>query len=132
MRRCVRTVAIIFAGSLLASLGVANAQRFGKDAETPLVTWEDARRPLAIASASAGAQVAKDEETGTLRAARPGELPEADAGRPTQIIESPDGSAIAVAGDDLMNETIAVKNPDGSISVTWGHNTNARTHAEVK
>ena len=67
-------------------------------------------------SASAGSKVVKDAETGRLRPARAGELPDAPAGRPTQIIDSPDGGAIAVVGDDLMSDSIAVKNADGSIS----------------
>jgi hypothetical protein len=81
-------------------------------------------------SASAGAKVVKDAETGRLRPARAGELPEAPAGRPTQIINSPDGSSIAVVGDDLMSDSIAVKLPDGSIRV--GHDAGAQTTSEVK
>ena len=77
MNRYLRSLAIIFAGSLLAFLGVANGQRSGNNTETPQVTWKDAPGRIAAPSASAGAQVVKDADTGRLRQARPGELPEA-------------------------------------------------------
>jgi hypothetical protein len=127
-------LAITFAGSLLVFSGVANGQRSGNDTETPQVTWKAAPGRILESSASAGAQVTKDADTGTIRAARPGELPDAPAGRPTQIIESPDGSRIAIAGDDLMNHSVAVvvKNADGSVTVQVGHSTDAKTHPEVK
>jgi hypothetical protein len=131
MNLYVRSLAIVFAGVLLAFLGVANAQRSGNDTETPQVTWKDAPGRILESSASAGAQVVKDADTGELRAARPGELPERAVGRPTEIINS-GGGAIAIAGDDLMNESVAVKNADGSVSVRWGHHTDAKKHAEVK
>jgi hypothetical protein len=123
-------LAIIFAGSLLVCSGVANGQRSGNSTETPQVTWKDAPGRIAVPSASAGAQVVKDADTGRVRQARPGELPEAPIGRATQIINYPDGSAVAIVGDDLMNESVAVKNADGSVSLQ--HGTDAQTHAEVR
>jgi len=131
MNRYVRTLAIIFAASSLVFTGVASGQRASSEADTPDVTWKDApQTSLMVPSASAGAKVVKDAETGRLRPARAGELPDAPAGRPTQIINSPDGGAIAVVGDDLMSDSIAVKMPDGSIRV--GHDAGARTKSEVK
>jgi hypothetical protein len=129
MNRYVRSLAIIFAGSLLAFMGVANAQRLGNDTETPQVTWKSATGKLATSSAFAGSKVVKDADTGQLRQALPGELPESPVGRPTEIINSA-GGAIAVVGDDLMSESIAVKNADGSITVK--HSTEAKTLPEVK
>ena len=76
MNRYLRSLAIIFAGCLLAFLGVANAQRSGNDTETPQVTWKDATGKLAASSAFAGSKVVKDADTGKLRQALPGELPE--------------------------------------------------------
>jgi hypothetical protein len=129
MKRYVRTLAIIGTGSLLAFWGVANAQRPGNDTVTPQVTWKAATGTLAASSAVAGSKVVKDADTGKLRQALPGELPESPVGRPTEIITS-GGGAIAVVGDDLMSESIAVRNADGSITVT--HSTAAKTHPEVK
>lgn len=134
MNRYVRTLAIVCTGSLLAFSGVANAQRPGNDAETPQVAWKAAPGQILGSSASAGAQVAKDEETGQIRAARAGELPDPPAGSATQIIEYPNGGRLAIAGDDLMNHSvaIAVKNADGSVSLKVGHTTDIHTQAEVK
>jgi len=129
MNRYLRSLAIIFAGALLVFLGVANAQHSANDTETPQVTWKDAPGTIAESSASAGAQVVKDADTGELRAARAGELPERPVGRPTEIINSA-GGAIAVVGDDLMSESFAVRNADGSVTVK--HSTDAKTHPEVK
>ena len=131
MNRYVRTLAIVFAASSLVFTGVANGQRATSDADTPAVTWKDAPRTTLMApSASAGSKVVKDADTGRLRPARAGELPDAPAGRPTQIIDSPDGGGIAVVGDDLMSDSIAVKLPDGSIRVR--HDAGAQTKSEVK
>ena len=131
MNRYVRTLAIVFAASSLVFTGVASGQRASSDADTAAVTWKDAPQTSLMApSASAGAKVVKDAETGRLRPARAGELPEAPAGRPTQIVNSPDGGSIAVVGDDLMSDSIAVKLPDGSIRV--GHDAGAQTTSEVK
>ena len=103
MNRYVRSLAIIFAGSLLVFSGVANGQRSGNNAETPQVTWKDAPGKIAAPSASAGAQVVKDADTGRVRQARPGEFP-----RPRSAARrrssTPGGSAIAIVGDDLMND----------------------------
>ena len=129
MKRYVRALAIVCTGSVLAFWGVVNAQRPDNATATPLVTWKDASGTLPQSNASAGSQVVKDADTGRLRAAQPGELPPAPTGRPTQIIDL-NGGGIAIAGDDLMNESIAVKNADGSISVT--HRGDAKTHPEVK
>jgi hypothetical protein len=129
MNRYVRSLAIVLAGVLLAFLGVANAQKSGNDTETLQVTWTDAPGTIGESSASAGAQVVKDSDTGELRAARPGELPERAVGRPTEIINS-GGGAIAVAGDDLMSESIAVRNADGSVTVK--HNSDSKMQPEVK
>ena len=129
MHRYVRMLAITFAGSLLVFSGVANGQRPEHDAETPQVTWKAASGTLAVSSAFAGSKVVKDADTGKLRQALPGELPESPVGRPTQIINS-GGGAIAVVGDDLMSESIAVKHADGSITVK--HSTDAKTQPEVK
>ena len=131
MNGYVRTLAIVFAASSLVFTGVANGQRATSDADTAAVTWKDAPQTSLMApSASAGSKVVKDAETGRLRPARAGELPDAPAGRPTQIINSPDGGGIAVVGDDLMSDSIAVKLPDGSIRV--GHDAGAQTKSKVK
>jgi hypothetical protein len=131
MNRYVRTLAIISAASSLVFTGVANGQRPTAEDDTAAVTWKDAPGTiLRESSASAGTKVVKDAETGRLRPARAGELPETAIGRPTEIIESPDGSGVAIVGDDLMSESVATKLPDGSIRV--GHDAGARTHAEVK
>ena len=134
MHRHVRMLAIIFAGSLLVFSGVASGQRPVNDAEAPQVTWKAAPGQILESSASAGAQVAKDEETGRIRAARPGELPDTPVGRATQIIDYPGGGKLAIAGDDLMNHSVAVavKNADGSVTVQVGHSTDSKTHPEVK
>ena len=134
MQRHVRMLAIVFTGSLLALSGNAHGQRSGNGAETPPVTWKVPSGQILESSASTGAQVAKDEETGTIRAARPGELPNEPGGRATQIIEFQNGARLAIAGDDLMNHSIAVavKNADGSVSVQVGHSTDVHTQAEVK
>lgn len=129
MKRYVRSLAIIFAGSLLVFSGVANSQTSGNGAATPQVTWKAATGTLATSSAFAGSKVVKDADTGKLRQALPGELPESPVGRPTEIIESA-GGAIAVVGDDLMSESIAVKNADGSVTVK--HSTDAKTLPEMK
>jgi hypothetical protein len=115
-------------------MGVANAQRPANDTDTTQVTWKAAPGQLLESSAAAGAQVAKDADTGKIRAARPGELPDVPVGRATQIIEYSDGSKLAIAGDDLMNHSIAVavKNADGSVTVQVGHSTDVKPHAEVK
>jgi hypothetical protein len=128
MKRYVRTLAITLAGSLLVFAGVVRSQS-GNDAQTPQVTWKAATGKLADSSAFAGSKVVKDASTGKLRQALPGELPDSPAGRPTVIINSGSGS-IAVAGDDLMSDSIAVKHADGSITVT--HSTDAKTQPEVK
>ena len=131
MNGYVRTLAIVFAASSLVFTGVANGQRATSDADTAAVTWRDAPQTSPMApSASAGSKVVKDAETGRLRPARAGELPDAPAGRPTQIINSSDGGAIAVVGDGLMSDSIAVKMPDGSIRV--GHDAGAQTTSKVK
>ncbi len=129
MHRYVRVVAMIVTGSLLAFSGAANGQRSENDAETPQVTWKAASGTLAASTALAGLKVVKDPSTGELRQALPGELPESPVRRPTEIITS-GGGAIAIVGDDLMSESIAVKNADGSITVK--HSTDAKTHPEVK
>jgi hypothetical protein len=133
MNRYVRMLAFTVAGSLLVLSGVVNGQRSG-NAETPQVTWKAASGQVLVSSASAGAQVAKDADTGEIRAARPGELPDEPVGRATQIIDYPGGAKLAIAGDDLMNHSIAVavKNADGSVSVRVGHSADVRTPAEVK
>jgi hypothetical protein len=131
MNRYIRTLAIIVATSPLALGGVANGQRAAMEGETPHVTWKDAPPTIVRdSSASAGAKVVKDAETGRLRAARAGELPETTPRVPTQIINYPNGSAIAIVGDDLMVDSIAVKQPDGSVKI--GHEATAGTPAEVK
>ena len=113
--------------------GLANDERAASNADAPGVTWKDARGTILNgSSASGGSKVVKDAETGRLRPARAGELPEVATGRPTEIIDSPDGSGIAVVGDDLLTESVAVKQPDGSVKVQWGHETGAQTPAEVK
>ena len=134
MHRHVRTLAIMFAGSLLVLTGVANGQRSENNAESAQVTWKNAPAQILESSASSGAQVAKDADTGGIRAARPGELPAEPVGRATQIIDYPNGGKLAIAGDDLMNHSIAVavKNADGSVTVQVGHSTDAKTQAEVK
>jgi hypothetical protein len=134
MKKYVRTLAIISAGTLLVFSGVVNGQRSGNDAGTSQVTWKNAPVQIVESTASAGAQVAKDEETGRIRAARPGELPESPVGRATQIIEYPNGGKLAIAGDDLMNHSIAVavKNADGSVTLQVGHSADAKTQPEVK
>lgn len=134
MHRYVRMFAMTSAGSLLVLSGVASGQRAGNDAGTSQVTWKNAPAHIVESTASAGAQVAKDEETGTIRAARPGELPDEPAGRATQIIEYPNGGKLAIAGDDLMNHSVAVavKNADGSVKVHVGHSTDVKTQPEVK
>jgi hypothetical protein len=129
MHRYLRTLAITFAGSLLVCSAVANGQRPQNDTETPQVTWKAGKGTLAASSAVAGARVVKDADTGKIRQALPGELPDAPAGRATQIIDSGGGS-IAVVGDDLMSDSIAVRNADGSITVT--HSSDAKTQPEVK
>jgi hypothetical protein len=129
MKRYVRTLAITFAGSLLVFSGVASSQSSGNDAQTPQVTWKAATGKLADSSAFAGSKVVKDATTGKLRQALPGELPDSPVGRPTEIINSGGGS-IAVVGDDLMSDSIAVRNADGSITVT--HSTDKKTQPEVK
>lgn len=134
MHRSTRVIAIVFAGTLLAFSGAANGQRTGNDAATPQVTWKAAPAQILESNTSPGLQVAKDADTGRIRAARPGELPDIPVGRATQIIEYPNGGKIAIAGDDLMNHSVAVavKNPDGSVTVQVGHSTDAKTHPEVK
>src|SRR5687767_13800450 len=134
MKRYVRMLAIGCAGSLLVFSGVANGQRPENDAETPQVTWKNAPAQIVESSAAAGAQVAKDADTGKIRAARPGELPDEPVGRATQIIDYPGGAKLAIAGDDLMNHSVAVavKNADGSVSVRVGHSTDAKTQPEGK
>ena len=134
MKKYVRTLATISAGTLLVFSGVASGQRSGNDAATSQVTWENAPAQILESSASAGAQVAKDEETGRIRAVRPGELPDEPVGRATQIIEYPNGGKLAIAGDDLMNHSIAVavKNADGSVTLQVGHSTDVKTQPEVK
>jgi hypothetical protein len=134
MHRHVRTLAIVFAGSLLVFSGVANGQRPETDAAQAEVTWKAAPGQILDSGASAGAQVAKDAETGRLRAARPGELPDSPIGRATQIIEYPGGAKLAIAGDDLMNHSVAVavRNADGSVTVQVGHSTDTKTQLEVK
>jgi hypothetical protein len=127
MKRYVRTLAITFAGSLLVFTVVARSQ--SNDAHTPQVTWKAATGKLADSGAFAGSKVVKDADTGKLRQALPGEIPDSPVGRPTEIIKSGGGS-IAVVGDDLMSDSIAVKNADGSITVT--HSTDAKTQPEVK
>jgi hypothetical protein len=122
-------LAIVFAGSLLVLSGVVNGQRSGNGAEIPQVTWKAGNGKLTDSSAFAGSKVAKDADTGKLREALPGELPDSPIGRPTQIINSGGGS-IAVVGDDLMSESIAVKNADGSVTV--GHSVDVKTQPEVK
>jgi|SRR5687768_17428908 hypothetical protein len=129
MKRYVRTLAITCAGSLLVFSGVANGQRSANNASAPQVTWKNASGQLADSSAFAGSKVVKDADTGQLRQALPGELPDSPIGRATEIINS-GGGAIAVVGDDLMSESFAVKNADGSITLT--HSTDAKTQPEVK
>jgi hypothetical protein len=134
MKKYVRTLAIFSAGTLLVFSGVVNGQRAGDDAGTSQVTWKNAPAQILESSASAGAQVARDEETGRIRAARPGELPDSPLGRATQIIDYPGGAKLAIAGDDLMNHSIAVavRNADGSVTLQVGHSTDATTQPEVK
>ncbi len=134
MHPYVRMLAMAFAGSLLLFSGVANGERSEHHAETAQVIWKAAPGQISESSASAGAQVAKDEETGRIRAARPGELPDQPVGRATQIIDYPGGAKLAIAGDDLMNHSVAVavKNADGSVNVHVGHSTDVKTQPEVK
>jgi hypothetical protein len=130
MNRYVRTLAIVFAASSLVT-SVASGQRAAAEADSTIVIWQEAPgQILRNASASAGSKVVKDAETGRLRAAQAGEIPETAIVTPTQIINNPDGSGIAVVGDDLMSESVAVKQPDGSIRVS--HNASPRTRAEVQ
>lgn len=129
MHRHVRMLAIVFAGALLVFSGVANGQRAEDHADTPQVTWKAATGKLAAASASQGSKVVKDAVTGQLRQALPGELPDSPVVHPTQIINS-GGGAIAIVGDDLMSESIAVRNADGSVTVK--HSTEVKTLPEVK
>ena len=132
MNESVRTLAIVLAASLLVLAGVVAAgQRATTKTDTADVTWKDVPGSILTDSiASAGTKVVKDAETGRLRPAQAGELPESAAGRPTQIINSPDGSGVAIVGDDLLSESIAVKQSDGSIRLQ--HDARAATHAEVK
>src|SRR5690242_3320360 len=134
MKRYLRSLTMIFAGSVLAFQGVATAQRAGNDTDTPEVTWKAAPGQIAESSPSAGAQIAKDARTAKLRAALTGELPVAPIGRATHVINYSDGAKLAIAGDDLMSDSVAVavKNADGSVSIRVGHSTDAKTQPEVK
>ena len=131
MNRHVRTFALVVSTLLLGFSGVASGQRAATEADTPLVTWKDAPRSMVRDSgASAGSKVVRDAQTGRLRPARAGELPETAPLVKTQIIDLPGGGGIAVVGDDLMVETFAVKDPDGTVRI--GHDPAAAAPAEVK
>ena len=131
MNRYVSIVTIVFAAGALVFMGAANGQHATTNTDTAGVIWKDASgTPLWESSAAAGSKVVKDADTGRLRPARAGELPETTGGRATEIIDLPDGSGIAIVGDDLMSESVAVKQADGSITV--GHDAGARTQPEVK
>src|SRR5687768_11604907 len=101
MNRYVSIVTIVFAAGALVFMGVANGQHATPKTDTADVTWKDVPgTPLRESSASAGSKVVRDADTGRLRPARAGELPETAIGRATEVINSPDGSGIAIVGDD--------------------------------
>jgi hypothetical protein len=133
MKLTVRTVATIgLAAASLAFAGVAGAERAPK-AKKARVTWKKAPHVL-TATGSAGAKAAKDPDKGKLRPVNPGELPEqaTGTGRKTEVIHNADGSSFLIPGDDLMNDSVATRQADGSIEMTCGHGIAGHEHAEEK
>ena len=87
---------------------------------------EDPRRVVKIikvdrqAPPASGIKGGKDSDTGELRAPTAEEDQALTSGRQktreTVLLLRADGSATAILGDEFMQDTVAVKRPDGSIA----------------
>ena len=131
--RAIQLAAIPVAASLMPLLG-ASAQE-PTDAE-PNVSWTTASgETQPEGSASSGAKIARDPNTGELRAPLPGELPLAasDKKRPTEVIKTAKGTLLIV-GDDLMSDAMAIKRADGTLAVDCGQAETIRgeSHGELE
>jgi hypothetical protein len=85
------------------------------------VAWESApSKEVSASPATSGLRVARNPETGELRAPVPGELPaEKGQGRRSEIVKTPTGTWLIV-GDDLMSDAVATKRADGTLDLGCG------------
>lgn len=123
------------ASALTVAAYVARADQANSNSTDPSVVWESApetaQRPTGELS---GLKVARDPDTGELRAPAPGELGPGHSGpgRGSQVVQAANG-VFLIAGDDLMSDITAAKR-DGVVVVDCGtggpHNTAGHRHVE--
>src|SRR5262245_58905002 len=120
MNRFARLLAAIsMAGASLIFVDAAGAEPARTKPRTAKVTWQKGNAKEVRASApSSGLKVARDPQTGELRAPTATELP-ATGGSSTQVVTTKDGTWLVV-GDDLMSDVVATKRADGSVKIDCG------------
>ncbi len=111
---------------LFVAMPLAAASLFGLEAaagEAPeskvnqgSVTWTSAPSEEVVESnVNSGARVARDPQTGKLRAPLPGELQDVHGqGTKSEVVQTAKGTFLVV-GDDLMSDVVATRHSDGSV-----------------